>query len=711
MRRKTSAAIIVTATVSILLLGGFVTGAAANFDGTFAWAPQRLGDQGSYSVTLEDSAGKILDQSKPLWNFHIWDAQIILDDDGREHHALRFVNGGMQGSDENDDGIEDSWEPFGPAVYAMDLNSFELVSYSYLTVYDAKVEDGTRYEYGSEQHFYIEEDQLFILNCAMFSPYAGTIIDATEKTSFWNNCDWHDYWAESENFVASERGTYGNLDAIVLKNTVGPTIEVTLVDGIAYPVEMRVEQQNNRGQFHVIRLESFSPGILPIPAPITTLSTEPFDELPTESWGRFPFGSIATPYMLQDAIDDARADANGADFDAWIQEHENWYVYEARNDNQITDREENYRWVFGVTDGNEKIFVDVTQTTRFPATLAPGVEDPTAPEPEETRQITVTTNGPTQSLDTYAREDLPDLLPTLSGVEERWRRYSGETAETSYMSFRTQCTRGCDNVFYYISTGIKESSRNDETGEFRHVFSQLGFKSDPPWGEQWTLYTYHQRATRATVGAVVHSDTVNAESSSAAWTPPSTSFSATVGATGLLAALAVLLVPMSKGGGLLGLFSRIQPDLILESPLRDRIYTTIQSNPGVHMRQLRNQLEIGSGTADHHVRKLVAANLVTIASNGNYSCLFPTGRMNHTTMAAVSAMKAEGAKAIVAILRHGPVLQSELAAQTGIAKGTLSYHLKRLMEAQAINVHRDGRSRRITLTDVGKTAATTAHAA
>lgn len=100
-------------------------------------------------------------------------------------------------------------------------------------------------------------------------------------------------------------------------------------------------------------------------------------------------------------------------------------------------------------------------------------------------------------------------------------------------------------------------------------------------------------------------------------------------------------------------------------PASDRRATVleyVEHNPGLHFSQLRDDLDLGTGETQYHLRKLESAGAVVSHPDGDYRRLFPAGVFTMAERQILSALRRG---------THGGVLIGATSAP-GIAAGDLA---------------------------------------
>ncbi len=151
---------------------------------------------------------------------------------------------------------------------------------------------------------------------------------------------------------------------------------------------------------------------------------------------------------------------------------------------------------------------------------------------------------------------------------------------------------------------------------------------------------------------------------------------------------------------LLGLFSRIDKDELLEHERRARIYELIKQNPGIHLSEIARELEYAWGTTLHHLRKLRADHLILFKDVGHHKSFFINGSgLSEIQMQAMSLVK-NGTLAHLAhyLEDHPRVSLKELSEALNISPPLAAFHIRKLEKAGFVSKVRDGKSVRLSTT-------------
>lgn len=160
-----------------------------------------------------------------------------------------------------------------------------------------------------------------------------------------------------------------------------------------------------------------------------------------------------------------------------------------------------------------------------------------------------------------------------------------------------------------------------------------------------------------------------------------------IGGTGAIAVLGLLYF-LGVGG-----LRHVDADNVLEHPLRAAILESVQTTPGVHLRELANQHETAVTNTQWHLRKLEMAGLVRTQKVAGRRLYYPTagGVSSRTEALQNAATQNPNAAAIHEFIEYeGGVNQRTLADELGMNPGTVRWHLRKLEESGLIRSVPDG---------------------
>jgi len=145
--------------------------------------------------------------------------------------------------------------------------------------------------------------------------------------------------------------------------------------------------------------------------------------------------------------------------------------------------------------------------------------------------------------------------------------------------------------------------------------------------------------------------------------------------------------------GVMPLYSRIEKDELFENEVRERLYETIQDDPGVHAHALADEADIGWGTTVYHLRRLERNGFVKSEKRGRYRRFFPASGFMEQQREVLSVLQNETTRDIAQVVRGEPGLnQSAICDDLDISPSLANWHLNRLIDAELVDRERQGRT-------------------
>jgi DNA-binding MarR family transcriptional regulator len=106
---------------------------------------------------------------------------------------------------------------------------------------------------------------------------------------------------------------------------------------------------------------------------------------------------------------------------------------------------------------------------------------------------------------------------------------------------------------------------------------------------------------------------------------------------------------------------------------REAIRGYVATTPGAHFSKLRDDLRLGTGETQYHLRKLVDASAIETTKDGEFRRYFPAGRFDATDKRALGALRRETPRGIVLhLLREPTATGSRIADALGVSRPTIS---------------------------------------
>jgi predicted transcriptional regulator len=119
-----------------------------------------------------------------------------------------------------------------------------------------------------------------------------------------------------------------------------------------------------------------------------------------------------------------------------------------------------------------------------------------------------------------------------------------------------------------------------------------------------------------------------------------------------------------------------------ESDAPDAILGYVTATPGAHFSKIRDDLKLGTGETQHHLRRLEGEGAIESREDGDYRRFFPAGRFSEFEQVALGYLRRATPRGmVVALLRDPEATGADLAAGLGVSRPTVSKHAARLEEA------------------------------
>lgn len=605
-------------------------------------------------------------------------------------------------------------------------------------VQQTTVTNGTRLSYSVSQ----------ASSCLFLNGFQNRTIAVGDRVVFTDSCDLHGLltsvgtWEAEAAAVEEVRGVPTlRLDPIVRGSSFddgdtgfhfgGGAVTVWLANGIPYPIRIAWTSPGE-AYSSVVELSAYQPGTQPRLAPTPPRDAIPDLALaPPAAWGPDEAG-VRHPFPLSAAYRGARDDPNFSSLRDYLQEHPDAFVGKANYLVGASSQAGTQRtWRFTVTDGETWLDVTAKRTDNpqgpvgLPIALPAGV-------PGAAAANTTYSAGSVQEGNRYwaglypTPNEAPDLLPTVASLMARWEAYASPDYRArgpDAWGFQVTCFRvretACRDVWVSSWAGHADASAGAQ---------QLDQSTTPPTvrasGDAHTslLYVFDNRTqslsetylvadqrtgvaqapelTPATAGSA---PAARPAATLTAWVPTPEQ-AAGVGAAAVAVGLLYYLWPLAKGG--LGLFSRLRQPEVLNHPARQQLLQLIEAEPGIHFKEMARRTGLPNGSLVHHLETLRRNGQVVARPSGGYTLYFLGAHVPAGSAEAASALKADGARRILDLVRQQPGLSSaDVAARCGLQPSTVTYHVQRLQAAGLLTGLRDGRAVRLHPVDAGATVA------
>jgi predicted transcriptional regulator len=136
---------------------------------------------------------------------------------------------------------------------------------------------------------------------------------------------------------------------------------------------------------------------------------------------------------------------------------------------------------------------------------------------------------------------------------------------------------------------------------------------------------------------------------------------------------------------------------------RTRVRRHVRETPGVHFNQVERDLDIATGQAQYHLRRLVKDDELVVERIAGRAHYFDPS-FDPWERRALAFLRRETARGIVLRLHaDGPLRPETLASELDLARSTVSWHVSNLADAEIVTKS-DDRPMTLTLTHPDRTA-------
>lgn len=134
---------------------------------------------------------------------------------------------------------------------------------------------------------------------------------------------------------------------------------------------------------------------------------------------------------------------------------------------------------------------------------------------------------------------------------------------------------------------------------------------------------------------------------------------------------------------------------------RRRIYAYVRAHPGAYLREAQRALTMSMGALEYHLGQLEAAGLVRV-EQGENKRFFAASVPERDARVLGLLRQAIARRVVLALLESGPASHQELMAATGLRSSTLTYHARKLADAEILARERAGRETLYRLLDADR---------
>jgi DNA-binding MarR family transcriptional regulator len=504
--------------------------------------------------------------------------------------------------------------------------------------------------------------------------------------------------------VASEQ--LGGHDTVVfVDHGTGHDAYVWMARDVPYPIQFLVFDTPTSAR--LVQLVSFNAGDESLvdegdPDPLATAS--PLEWLPREPFGMSERG-VDHPFPLSEAYWRALSDPDGKDLRDFLSAHPDAAMVAADYDEQRDEDWHEIYWHMKFASGSAALSVGYMRQVGVRAPAIALLSDPVYAF--HNRSI-----DPYRDVTYPPADKVPTALPTVASLMGRWSAYSGRPiSDARSWGFFFECNdSSCDRPRMRVLAGsellqgtnppslLVGEGRRDGATDLLELDFEAG--ADSPYAVTRIL----ARSENVYSGALSPSTPLLVDSPSEAaahagiaqpneWNWPTGGYAVGAGLFAFLVGLGYWFWPAIRNVLGLGFFSRLEKPRLLDHPVRQELVSIVENNPGIHFAEIARRLGAGNGNTEHHLRQLVAKNLLAEIETKGFRCYYVPGAIGAATARALPALKSRGARAVLRAIADRPgVNAQEVARAVGMSEPSVNYHLKRLKAVELIEITRNARS-------------------
>ena len=132
---------------------------------------------------------------------------------------------------------------------------------------------------------------------------------------------------------------------------------------------------------------------------------------------------------------------------------------------------------------------------------------------------------------------------------------------------------------------------------------------------------------------------------------------------------------------------------------RDRIYSTISKNPGLHFREVQRRTDIATGALQYHIDYLQKKHLVMTEKDGKFSRFYAV-RGEDVDTELMSLLRQDSVRKIVLFLmKRRRATLPQISKDVGLSASTTSFHMQKLQQSEMVVQKNYGKKTYFSLKD------------
>lgn len=112
-----------------------------------------------------------------------------------------------------------------------------------------------------------------------------------------------------------------------------------------------------------------------------------------------------------------------------------------------------------------------------------------------------------------------------------------------------------------------------------------------------------------------------------------------------------------------------------ESDAPEALAGYLATTPGAHFSKIRDDLKLGTGETQHHLRELESDGTIESRKDGDYRRYFPAERFSEFEQVALGYLRRSTPRGIlIAVLEHPGISPGEIATRLEVSRPAISKH-------------------------------------
>jgi predicted transcriptional regulator len=132
--------------------------------------------------------------------------------------------------------------------------------------------------------------------------------------------------------------------------------------------------------------------------------------------------------------------------------------------------------------------------------------------------------------------------------------------------------------------------------------------------------------------------------------------------------------------------------LALELESRRELFALVSENPGIHFRDIQRRKSMATGKITYNLEQLVKVGLLTAVRDGEFLRYYAAMSIDPAERVVLEYTRRKSVRHILLCLAHNEVCNNEeLSLNLNLSPSTVSWHVKRLVDANIVNANPVGR--------------------